>query len=135
MKNLMMVLAGILLSTAVQSQVVHCLPRDGEGRENKSHTAVFWINPIGLQPSVFFNKAGIDPQRNRKWWRNELVSPANISPIKEVEELAAPFAQRNNNPQFDWQKSLNNSFLVLPEFGTTIPDIVPLWENTEVKND
>lgn len=134
MKNLMMVLAGILLSTAVQSQVVHCLPRDGEGRENKSHTAVFWINPIGLQPSVFFNKAGIDPQRNRKWWRNEMVAPTNISLIK-VEELPAAFAQRNNSPQFDWQKRLTNASLVVPKFGTSIPEIVPLWENTEVKND
>lgn len=134
MKNLMMVLAGILLSTAVQSQIVHCLPRDGEGLKNKSNTAVFWINPIGLQPSVFFNKAGIDPQRNRKWWRNALVSPTSVSPVKEEVHPAA-FVQRNISPQFGWQKRLNNSPLVLPKFGTTIPEMVPLWENTEVKND
>ena len=134
MKNLMIVLVGILLSTTVQSQVVHCLPRDGEGLKNKSNTAVFWINPIGLQPSVFFNKAGIDPQRNRKWWRNAMVSPASVS-LTKVEELPPAFAQRNISPQFDWQKRLNNSPLVLPKFGTTIPEMVPLWENMEVMND
>lgn len=134
MKNLMIVLVGILLSTTLQSQIVQCLPRDGEGRKNKSNTAVFWINPIGLQPSVFFNKAGIDPQRNRKWWRNALVSPTSVSLISE-EVPPTAFAQRNISPQFDWQEPLKNSPLVLPTFGTTIPDIVPLWENTEVSDD
>lgn len=136
MKNLMIVLIGILLctSTPLQSQGVQCLPRDGEGLKNKSNTAVFWINPIGLQPSVFFNKAGIDPQRNRKWWRNTQVSPTRVFLMKE-EELPLAFVQRNISPQFDWQKSLNNSPLVLPKFGTNIPEMVPLWENTEVTHD
>jgi hypothetical protein len=134
MKNLMIVLIGILLSTTAQSQVAQGLPRDGEGLKNKSNSAVFWINPIGLQPSVFFNKAGIDPQRNRKWWRNALVSPTSVSLISE--EVPPPaFAQRNISPQFDWRERLINSPLVLPKFGTTIPEMVPLWKNTEMIND
>jgi hypothetical protein len=136
MKNLMIVLIGILLSTAtpLHSQGVQCLPRDGEGLKNKSNTAVFWINPIGLQPSVFFNKAGIDPQRNRKWWRNAQVSPTK-TPLITEEMLPVAFVQRNSSPKFDWQKSLSKSSLVLSKFGTTIPKVGPLWKNKEVNNN
>ncbi len=131
MKNLMLVLIGILLSTTIHSQVVQCLPRDGEGLKNKSNKAAFWINPVGLQPSVFFNKAGIDPQRNRKWWRNAIVSPTNI--LSGEEEIGHhAFAPKVNRSPIDFQKSSIDSSPVLKKFGSTIPKVVPLWESTKM---
>lgn len=131
MQNLMLVLIAIFFSTTINSQVLQCLPRDGEGLKNKSNKAVFWINPIGLQPSIFFNKEGIDTHRNRKWWRNSTVSPTSVLLGKEQMGYHT-FAPKVNRSPIDFQKCSINSSPVLKKFGSTIPKVVPLWENTQM---
>lgn len=64
---MMMLILGIPLNGQVQYTSAY---RSGEGRVERTNQAAILVNPVFVQPSVFFSAKKIDIRTNRKWWRN-----------------------------------------------------------------
>lgn len=75
---LMMLILGIPLSGQVQYTSAY---RSGEGRTERAVQSAILVNPVFVQPSVFFSGEQIDTRTNRKWWRNtERMLPKPYQP-------------------------------------------------------
>lgn len=64
---LMMLMLGIPLNGQVQYTSAY---RSGEGRVERAAQSPILVNPVFVQPSIFFSGEQIDTRTNRKWWRN-----------------------------------------------------------------
>lgn len=85
----MMLILGIPLSGQVQYTSAY---RSGEGRVERSSQATILVNPVFVQPSVFFSPQGVDTRTNRKWWRNtERMLPKPYNP----EQLPSSILQKD----------------------------------------
>lgn len=86
---IMMLIVGIPLSGQVQYTSAY---RSGEGRVERSSQATILVNPVFVQPSVFFSPKGVDTRIKRKWWRNtERMLPKPYNP----EQLPASILQKD----------------------------------------
>ncbi len=98
---IMMLILGIPLSGQVQYTSAY---RSGEGRGERATESAILVNPVFVQPSVFFSGQKIDTRINRKWWRSTdrmLPRPYNPEQLpaeilrkdqKKIDEI-----KRNNN--------------------------------------
>ncbi len=64
---LMLLILGIPLNGQVQYTSAY---RSGEGRAERAVQSPILVNPVFVQPSVFFSGKRIDTRTKRKWWRN-----------------------------------------------------------------
>lgn len=64
---LMMLILVIPLSGQVQYTSAY---RSGEGRSERATQSVILVNPVFVQPSIFFSSEQIDTRTHRKWWRS-----------------------------------------------------------------
>gem|GEM_PF-3568370 len=69
------------------SQPLAVVPRAGEGRSPRSSEAALWVNPVFVQPSVFFSERELKLRWRRAWWRaeKEPVQPVNWSSLSPSE--------------------------------------------------
>ena len=119
MRHLLLYLILSLALTPVLSAQATPLLRDGEARSDRSEVSTLWVNPVLLQPSVFFDKQEVQQRGDRKWWRRQAAPLLPSVDFTLNEEVPAP----RSTP------SLNTSTLLSPiNFGQNIPPVTPLWE-------
>lgn len=116
MRKISFLIACLSFSLALNSQTP-TLPSDGEGINPRTEKATFWINPMGLQPSVFLSPTDIDTRTDRKWWRSTTVSPLNYAAIEESLEDSYASAPTNQ-----WQIPQNSNLLIADPF------LIRLWQ-------
>lgn len=76
----MMLILSIPLNAQVQYTSAY---RSGEGRIERASQAAILVNPVFVQPSVFFSAKTVDIRANRKWWRTtERVLPSPYNPVE-----------------------------------------------------
>lgn len=109
----------MILSIPLSGQIQYASAlRSGEGRANRVEQSAILINPVFVQPGVFFSGSKIETQTSRKWWRNSVRAlpqpytpgqvPANIL---EMDKLKIENFQRQQyvqqlimNPELHAQK-------------------------------
>lgn len=109
----------LILSIPLSGQIQYASAlRSGEGRANRTAQSAILVNPVFVQPGVFFSSNKIETQTNRKWWRNaERALPQPYTPgqvpanILEMDKFKIENFQRQQyvqqlimNPELHAQK-------------------------------
>lgn len=74
---------------SILSQPLAVVPRAGEGRNPRSSEAALWVNPVFVQPSVFFSDREFDLRWRRAWWRAEIraVQPVDWESVEIASDV------------------------------------------------
>lgn len=109
----------LILSIPLSGQIQYASAlRSGEGVANRAAQSAILVNPVFVQPGVFFSSQKVETQTNRKWWRNaEQALPQPYTPgqvpanILEMDKLKIERFQRQQyvqqlimNPELHAQK-------------------------------
>lgn len=85
MKNICLILCFISGFSSIAFSQYKVLPKNGEGRVDRSGNAVFWPNYLFTHPSVFISNGQAEVRPMRKWWRDP-VQPVVTSPLPATEQ-------------------------------------------------
>lgn len=117
MKKLVSLYVLIMMCGWLNAQLLP-VPSEGTISEVAVERTVLSINPMTVQPSVFFSPLGIDKRENRKWWRTDSRSPLNYAAI---EASLLPFGSPLRADIHQWVSPKTNSLL-------TDPFLIRLWQ-------